>query len=272
MLHPLPPVPSAACRTPSLTHRLASFARGRYLGWRTPGARPRTVNALDQALIHAGARAHGLRHAAEVADFVQSDELDVDGTSADLGMAAAMLYFADGGFRRVTEGAGSAADRARERHCPPSVWLASLTPTDASAATRDDPRFAPTSQPVRTADPVRTIDPVRTTDTVRTADPVPVQRRARVWGVRDEDQHRFVPSDTDGLVACLHDRTQRIPAASINDDFCDCADQSDEPGTAACPGGQFACRSDGTQIPSGRVGDGVRDCPDGSDESTTQET
>ena len=40
------------------------------------------------------------------------------------------------------------------------------------------------------------------------------------------------------------DKSAQIPSIFINDDFCDCPDGSDEPGTSACPQGQFYCRND----------------------------
>ncbi|CAK4123001.1 unnamed protein product [Aphanomyces euteiches] len=65
--------------------------------------------------------------------------------------------------------------------------------------------------------------------------------------------------------------TKNIPIASVNDDYCDCRDGSDEPGTAACSHTQvqFYCENKGffpSEIPTSRVNDGICDCCDGSDE------
>ncbi|RWS15369.1 glucosidase 2 subunit beta-like protein 1 [Dinothrombium tinctorium] len=66
-----------------------------------------------------------------------------------------------------------------------------------------------------------------------------------------------------------------IPFRFVNDDYCDCGDGSDEPGTSACTDCLFHCSNVGhvpMDIPSSRVNDGICDCCDTSDEynSTAQ--
>ncbi|XP_066299269.1 glucosidase 2 subunit beta-like isoform X2 [Branchiostoma lanceolatum] len=67
---------------------------------------------------------------------------------------------------------------------------------------------------------------------------------------------------------CL-DGSATIPFDQVNDDYCDCKDGTDEPGTAACPNMMYYCSNKGftpKTIPSSRVNDGICDCCDGTDE------
>lgn len=92
-----------------------------------------------------------------------------------------------------------------------------------------------------------------------------------VLGVIPERASLYDPSKPftclDGLMTIAFDK--------VNDDYCDCRDGSDEPGTSACLNGQFACENFGyivQMIPSGRVNDGICDCCDGSDEKASEGT
>ncbi|XP_021732954.1 uncharacterized protein LOC110699737 [Chenopodium quinoa] len=94
----------------------------------------------------------------------------------------------------------------------------------------------------------------------------------------------FVPSTSSVVLRGIHpldinyfdidvinckDGSSSFTKDRLNDDFCDCVDGTDEPGTSACPGGKFYCRNVGSQphfLFSSRVNDHICDCCDGSDE------
>mmetsp|Transcript_53183 Transcript_53183/g.102782 ORF Transcript_53183/g.102782 Transcript_53183/m.102782 type:complete len:572 (+) Transcript_53183:81-1796(+) len=84
-----------------------------------------------------------------------------------------------------------------------------------------------------------------------------------------------LPKYRSGAFHCLHDSSvskQLLPLSAVNDEFCDCSDGSDEPGTSACAGQKqtlFYCKNEGSDavlIYTSRVNDGICDCCDGSDE------
>ncbi|VAH60262.1 unnamed protein product [Triticum turgidum subsp. durum] len=71
-----------------------------------------------------------------------------------------------------------------------------------------------------------------------------------------------------GVIKC-RDGSGKFTRDQLNDDFCDCPDGTDEPGTSACPEAKFYCKNTGHSpitIFSSRVNDGICDCCDGSDE------
>ncbi|KXZ51700.1 hypothetical protein GPECTOR_11g15 [Gonium pectorale] len=76
-------------------------------------------------------------------------------------------------------------------------------------------------------------------------------------------------SGSGGTFTCISGGGKVIPFSRVNDDYCDCPDGSDEPGTSACHNGRFYCRNLGHEprlLASAFVDDGVCDCCDGADE------
>ncbi|GFZ18135.1 calmodulin-binding protein [Actinidia rufa] len=83
-------------------------------------------------------------------------------------------------------------------------------------------------------------------------------------GIAPQDEIYYKASSW-GTIKC-RDGSMKFTKSQLNDDFCDCPDGTDEPGTSACPNGKFYCRNAGhapLSIYSSRVND---DCCDGSDE------
>mmetsp|Transcript_21286 Transcript_21286/g.59166 ORF Transcript_21286/g.59166 Transcript_21286/m.59166 type:complete len:239 (+) Transcript_21286:233-949(+) len=83
-------------------------------------------------------------------------------------------------------------------------------------------------------------------------------------GVAPSDWQRYCCT---GSFAC-HASGEAIACDRVNDDYCDCRDGSDEPGTSACSmlsSVHFRC-GDGLRIPTSYIDDGVCDCCDGTDE------
>lgn len=88
-----------------------------------------------------------------------------------------------------------------------------------------------------------------------------------VRGVAPRDLAKYAAGD----FRCLSGSDPAV----VNDDFCDCADGSDEPGTSACAGQKgilFYCPnadSFPSYVYTSRVNDGICDCCDGGDEWRT---
>ncbi|KAJ9170875.1 hypothetical protein P3X46_018939 [Hevea brasiliensis] len=88
--------------------------------------------------------------------------------------------------------------------------------------------------------------------------------KSPLLGVHPLDQKYFASR----VIKCK-DGSKSFTRDRLNDNFCDCVDGTDEPGTSACPRGKFYCSNLGSKpqfIFSSRVNDRICDCCDGSDE------
>ncbi|KAH9329387.1 hypothetical protein KI387_001495, partial [Taxus chinensis] len=86
----------------------------------------------------------------------------------------------------------------------------------------------------------------------------------KMLGIDPQDKEYF-----ESKIIMCKDGSKTFSRDRLNDDFCDCADGTDEPGTPACPEGKFYCTNTGhkpIRLFSSQVNDGVCDCCDGSDE------
>ncbi|XP_030499925.2 glucosidase 2 subunit beta [Cannabis sativa] len=84
-------------------------------------------------------------------------------------------------------------------------------------------------------------------------------------GVHPLDENYFASQ----VIKCK-DGSKSFNRDRLNDNYCDCVDGTDEPGTSACPKSKFYCRNLGSTpqfIFSSRVNDRICDCCDGSDEN-----
>lgn len=91
----------------------------------------------------------------------------------------------------------------------------------------------------------------------------------KLRGVLPARRDLYTPTNA-GTWKCLSG-DKEIAWSKVNDDFCDCPDGSDEPGTSACKNSSFYCVNEGHEgatISSSRVNDGLceKECCDGSDE------
>ncbi|THH05009.1 hypothetical protein EW145_g5112 [Phellinidium pouzarii] len=96
----------------------------------------------------------------------------------------------------------------------------------------------------------------------------------KTFGVQPSLQDRYVPLKGDPAKWKCLDGSKTISWEAVNDDYCDCLDGSDEPGTSACPNATFYCKNEGhigATIRSSHVSDGLcePECCDGSDEQSS---
>lgn len=178
--------------------------------------------------------------------------------------------------RRATQQAPAAVEEATEA----TQSTASRAHRLFSGLGRRQPAAAVTAKVAdmekRTRSLLPVDDPPAETTAQRDAAAVPTAAAAHAQRIRglmpdsDEAAAYAAAIARDGGWRCAAPGGRQL-LARVNDDYCECADGSDEPGTAACSGGsrvaRFRCPFSTVPLPPSRVDDGVCDCCDGSDEA-----
>lgn len=119
-------------------------------------------------------------------------------------------------------------------------------------------------------EPVFDMDKIEKVIHVRSNDDKFINEHGAIRGVLRQQMPWYRPNKENKFKCIYSD--QVIPFEYVNDDFCDCEDESDEPSTNACPNGVFHCDMQHQKavyvnsVPSSQVNDGICDCCDGTDE------
>ncbi|KAJ1975982.1 hypothetical protein H4R35_002898 [Dimargaris xerosporica] len=102
--------------------------------------------------------------------------------------------------------------------------------------------------------------------------PIDINRKppSPTYGAAPEVASLYLPDAQRAHFACF-DGSKVLDFAQVNDNYCDCPDGSDEPGSSACRLGEFYCHNRGhipARLRASQVNDGVcePECCDGSDE------
>ncbi len=119
-----------------------------------------------------------------------------------------------------------------------------------SAASADDVASIVVTQQPRAASAFTTMQGLRTAAAAILLLDIVLQSggtaAASLRGVDPAKAAFYTDAQARGSFTCF-DGLKTVPAAALNDNYCDCPDGSDEPGSSACIGGTFYCRNRGHQ-------------------------